>query len=151
MRDELVQGLERLLETSSFINGPDVERFENAFASYCGSSHCVGMASGLDALRLSLLAAGLERGDRVIVPANTFVATFEAVTQAGGVPVVVDVTERDYCMSSGGLRSRWLGNPSCSPSAPLRPYVRVPLLREISRSNDLLLIEDAGASARGNA
>ena len=65
-----------------------------------GSRHCVGVASGLDGIRLALLAVGLERGDEVIVPASTFVATFEAVTQAGGVPVVVDVGERDYCIDT---------------------------------------------------
>ena len=84
-----------LIESGSFTNGPQVARFEEAFAEFCGTAHCVGVGSGLDALRLALIASGLERGDEAIVPANTFVATVEAVTQAGGVPVLVDASETD--------------------------------------------------------
>jgi dTDP-4-amino-4,6-dideoxygalactose transaminase len=73
-----------------------VREFERSFAAYCGRHYCVGVANGTDALRLALLAAGISPGDEVIVPANTFIATFEAVTQAGGLPVPVDVTESDY-------------------------------------------------------
>ncbi len=80
----LLVDIERLLESGAFTNGPNVASFEDAFAAYCGTTHCVGMSSGLDALRLGLTAAGLEDGDEVIVPAATFVATVEAVTQAGG-------------------------------------------------------------------
>ena len=79
LRDSLLAGFSSLLERGNFIGGPEVESFETAFAAYCGSARCVGTSSGLDALRLGLLAAGLESGDEVIVPANTFIATFEAV------------------------------------------------------------------------
>jgi dTDP-4-amino-4,6-dideoxygalactose transaminase len=75
-----------------------VREFEEASARYVGAGSCVGLASGLDALRLAFLARGLERGEEVVVPAATFAATFEAVTQAGGVPVVADVREDDYCL-----------------------------------------------------
>jgi dTDP-4-amino-4,6-dideoxygalactose transaminase len=85
-----------LIDSGAFTNGPAVADFEAAFAAYCGTRRCVGVASGLDALRLALLAAGIARGDEVLVPALTFAATFEAVTQAGGVPVPVDVSELDY-------------------------------------------------------
>ena len=85
-----------LLDSGAFTNGPAVREFEEAFAAYCGRRECVGVANGTDALRLALLAAGLAPGDEVIVPANTFIATFEAISQAGGVPVPVDVTESDY-------------------------------------------------------
>jgi dTDP-4-amino-4,6-dideoxygalactose transaminase len=95
LKDAILRDLAELLDSGAFINGPWVTRFEEEFASYCGTRWCVGVASGLDALRLSLLAAGLETGEEVIVPANTFVATLEAVSQAGGVPVVVDVNEND--------------------------------------------------------
>ena len=84
-----------LIDSGAFTNGPHVAQFEGAFAEFCGREHCVGVASGLDALRLALLAAGLEPGDEVIVPAATFLATFEAVTQAGGVPVVADASALD--------------------------------------------------------
>jgi len=94
-----------LVETGAFANGPQVSQFEEAFAGYCGSRACVGLASGLDALRLGLLAAGLEAGDEVIVPAMTFIATVEAVTQAGGRPVFVDVSESDYCLDTRQVAS----------------------------------------------
>jgi dTDP-4-amino-4,6-dideoxygalactose transaminase len=84
------------IERGDFINGADVTEFEGAFADWTGRAHCVGLASGLDALRLALLATGLQGDQGVAVPAATFAATFEAVLQAGGTPVVVDVDERDY-------------------------------------------------------
>jgi dTDP-4-amino-4,6-dideoxygalactose transaminase len=92
----LLEDFGALIESGAFANGPAVSEFEEAFATYCDATYCVGVASGLDALRLGLVAAGLQRGERVIVPAHTFIATFEAVAQAGGVPVPVDVSERDY-------------------------------------------------------
>ena len=94
----LLVDIERLLDSGAFTNGPNVASFEDAFAAYCGTTHCVGVASGLDALRLGLTATGLEDGGEVIVPAATFVATIEAVTQAGGTPVIADVSEQDYCL-----------------------------------------------------
>lgn len=96
LKAEIVEELADLVDSSAFINGPQVAQFETAFASYCGTQHAVGLASGLDALRLGLQAAGIEPGDEVVVAANTFVATLEAVTQAGGRPVVVDASESDY-------------------------------------------------------
>jgi dTDP-3-amino-3,4,6-trideoxy-alpha-D-glucose transaminase len=92
----IAEDLVGLIDRGDFTNGLEVAEFERSFAAYCGASHCVGVASGLDALRLGLLAAEIEPGDHVIVPAYTFAATFEAVTQAGGVPVPVDVSELDY-------------------------------------------------------
>ncbi len=92
----MLEEIAELIDSSAFINGAQVAEFERAFADYCGAADCVGVASGLDALRLALVAAGIERGDEVIVAANTFVATLEAVTQASGTPVVVDASEEDY-------------------------------------------------------
>lgn len=96
LKADLLAELSELIDSGRFINGPQVAEFEASFATYCQTATCVGAASGLDALRLALIAAGLERGDEVIVPAQTFIATFEAVTQAGGVPVVADVSDSDY-------------------------------------------------------
>jgi dTDP-4-amino-4,6-dideoxygalactose transaminase len=96
LKEALLEQFGDLIDANAFINGAQVAAFEEAWADYCGVEHCVGVASGLDALRLALLAAGLERGDEVIVPANTFAATFEAVAQAGGIPVPVDVRWDDY-------------------------------------------------------
>jgi dTDP-3-amino-3,4,6-trideoxy-alpha-D-glucose transaminase len=98
LKEDMLADISALIDTGRFINGPDVGEFEALFAAYCQTAACVGAASGLDALRLALIASGLEQGDEVIVPAQTFIATFEAVTQAGGVPVVVDSQESDYNM-----------------------------------------------------
>jgi dTDP-4-amino-4,6-dideoxygalactose transaminase len=93
--DAIAGDIAQLIERGAFVNGPAVAEFERAFAGACGRSAAVGMASGLDALRLGLRACGIEPGDEVIVPAMTFIATLEAVVQAGGRPVVVDVREDD--------------------------------------------------------
>src|ERR1041384_7615307 len=85
LREELLEAIGDLLERGSFVAGRDIERFEEAFAEFVGTAHCVGLASGLDAVRLALLVSGIEPGDEVIVPANTFIASIEAVVQAGGV------------------------------------------------------------------
>ena len=82
----------KLLDSGRFHYGPQVGEFEERFAGYCGVAHCVGLSNGLDAVRLALLAAGIEEGDEVLVPANTFIATFAAVRQAGGRPVPVDAS-----------------------------------------------------------
>ncbi len=95
LRDEILTDVAALIDAGAFTNGWQVGAFEKAFAHYCDAEHCVGFASGLDALRLTLIASGLAPGDEVVVPANTFVATVEAVTQAGGSPVFVDAAEAD--------------------------------------------------------
>ena len=81
----------QVMKEGAFVNGRAVRLFEDEFASWVGRSHCVGVASGLDALRFGLLAHDVGPGDEVIVPALTFVATFEAVAQVGATPVPVDV------------------------------------------------------------
>jgi dTDP-4-amino-4,6-dideoxygalactose transaminase len=96
LRQRLRAELDALIDANCYTNGPHVAAFEQAWATYCGTERCVGVASGLDALRLALVACGIERGDEVIVPAHTFAATFEAVSQAGGVPVPADISLVDY-------------------------------------------------------
>jgi len=141
---QLLVDIERLLESGVFTNGPNVASFEDAFAAYCGTTHCVGVASGLDALRLGLSAAGLEDGDEVIVPAATFVATVEAVIQAGGVPVLADISEEDYCLdvdaASAAVSAR------THSFMPVHLYGQLADLRALKRealSHGVLVIEDA--------
>src|SRR6476659_7453502 len=105
LKAEILDAVSGLIDSGRFINGPEVAEFEASFAAYCETAACVGAASGLDALRLALIAAGLEPGDEVIVPAQTFIATFEAVSQAGGTPVPVDVSETDLNMDVEAARS----------------------------------------------
>lgn len=105
LKFEIVEEIADLIDSSAFTNGPQVREFETAFAAYCGMREAIGLASGLDALRLALLGAGIQPGDEVIVAANTFVATLEAVTQAGGRPVVVDASEGDYNLDVGAVEA----------------------------------------------
>lgn len=92
VREEIEEAILRSLRSGFYIGGPEVEAFENEFAMYCGAAHCVGVANGLDALRLCMAAIGIGPGDEVIVPSNTFIATWLAVSMAGGrcVPVEPD-------------------------------------------------------------
>jgi dTDP-4-amino-4,6-dideoxygalactose transaminase len=96
LKAAILEEVAGLVDSGAFINGPQVAEFEGLFAAYCGTSDCVGLASGLDALRLALLAGRIEPGDEVILPANTFAATIEAVLQARATPVLVDAAESDY-------------------------------------------------------
>jgi dTDP-3-amino-3,4,6-trideoxy-alpha-D-glucose transaminase len=91
--DELDAAFHRVVGSSGFILGEEVERFEHEFAAYCGVQHCVGVASGTAALSLALIAAGVGTGDEVIVPAHTFIASALGVLHAGATPVLCDVEE----------------------------------------------------------
>ena len=84
-------GLDDVFATTAFIGGPQVAQFERAYAAEIGVGHCVGVANGTDALELALRAVGVTPGDEVILPANTFIATAEAVGRIGARPVLVDV------------------------------------------------------------
>ncbi|HEY1624406.1 MAG TPA: DegT/DnrJ/EryC1/StrS family aminotransferase [Streptosporangiaceae bacterium] len=95
--DEVTEGFERVLADGAFIKGADVAAFEREFAAFAGVAHCVGVANGTDALELALRAAGVTAGSRVLLPANTFVATAEAVVRAGATPVLADV-DPDYLL-----------------------------------------------------
>jgi dTDP-4-amino-4,6-dideoxygalactose transaminase len=144
LKDAIVADVAELIASGAFTNGPQVAEFEQAFARYCGTDFCVGLASGLDALRLGLLAAGLQPGDEVIVPALTFIATFEAVTQAGGVPVVVDVTEDDYCLDAAAVESAI--SDRTRVLLPVHLYgqlANVTALADIARRYRVELLEDA--------
>jgi len=88
--EEIESAMLRSLRSGIYIGGAEVERFERRFADYCGAGHCVGVANGLEALRLSLVALRIGPGDEVIVPSNTFVATWLAVTQCGATCVPVE-------------------------------------------------------------
>ena len=98
LESELLSTLQDALRTAGFVGGPKVEEFEREFAKFCDASHCVGVASGTDAVRFALTAAGVQPGDIVITVPHTFIATTEAISQAGARPDFVDIDERTYCM-----------------------------------------------------
>ena len=100
---EIEQEYRACLLDGAYIGGPAVTAFERRWADYCGAGHAVGLASGTDALELSLIALGLGPGDEVIVPANTFIATAAAVVRAGATPRFADVSDDTLLMTSGTL------------------------------------------------
>ncbi len=95
IRDEVNSALQQVLDETSFILGPHVAQFEAEFARFCGVPHCIGVASGTDALQLIFRAMEIGPGDEVIVPAFTFVASALGVSLAGATPVLVDVRRAD--------------------------------------------------------
>lgn len=105
LQQELQEVLQKALGLAGFIGGPMVEEFEGAFAGFCEVNHCIGVNSGTDALRFALIAAGIGPGDAVITVPNTFIATTEAISQAGAVPEFVDVDERTYTMDPDQLEN----------------------------------------------
>jgi dTDP-4-amino-4,6-dideoxygalactose transaminase len=138
--------LERLRETidrGDFTDGTAVTEFEQRFAAACGTQHCVGFSSGLDALRASLIGSGLVHGAGVIVPASTFAATFEAVIQAGGTPIVVDVSEVDSTIDVDAVAS---SAPDASHVIPVHLYGQMADMRKLTRiasDGNLTVVEDA--------
>jgi len=105
LKDELVAVFQEALQTAGFIGGPVVEGFEQDFGRFCGTGHCIGVGSGTDAVRFALIAAGVRPGDVVVTVPNTFIATAEAITQAGATPDFVDVDERTHNMDPEQLRN----------------------------------------------
>jgi len=149
LKHEILAAFEDLIERSEFGSGETVAAFEQSFADACGAPQCVGTASGLDAVRLALVAAGMQLGDEVIVPANTFIATFEAVTQAGGVPVPVDASLADYNLDAEAVEAAV--SPRTRFLLPVHLYGQLADMRclnEVAQRHDLRIVEDA-AQAHG--
>src|SRR3954469_11465036 len=96
---ELVEAFREALRSAAFIGGTQVDSFEREFAAFCGTKYCVGVANGTDAVRFALMAAGVGRGDAVVTVSHTFIATVEAISQAGAETEFVDIDEDTYCMS----------------------------------------------------
>ena len=104
LRDELVETFGKALDAGAFVGGAAVENFEKDFASFCAAEHCVGVGSGTDALRFALMAAGLKKDSIVVTVPNTFIATTEAISQAGLTVDFVDIDERTFNMDPAKLR-----------------------------------------------
>jgi dTDP-4-amino-4,6-dideoxygalactose transaminase len=145
---------ERVLASGWYILGEDNAAFEREFAAYCGVEHCVGVSNGLEALQLILLAYGIGAGDEVIVPANTFIATWLAVSHVGARPVPVEPDERSYNIDPKRVEAAITSRTRAI--MPVHLYGQsadMDLLTEIARRHNLCVIEDAaqahGARYRG--
>ena len=104
LETELVDVCRKAIQTAGFIGGPEVAGFEREFAEFCGAKHCVGVNSGTDALRFALTAAGVQPGDIVLSVSHTFIATTEAISQAGARAEFIDVDPKTYNMDPAKLR-----------------------------------------------
>jgi len=145
VRERVLQRIAETMDRGDFTNGQAVAAFERMFAGRLGRRHCVAVSSGLDALRLSLLASVLAPGAGVIVPAMTFAATFEAVVQAGGAPVVVDVGEDDDNLDVAETE-RVASSQGVTHLLPVHLYGQMADMRRLSRVaklQGLQIVEDA--------
>jgi dTDP-4-amino-4,6-dideoxygalactose transaminase len=106
LKSEIDDSLARVLASSNYIGGSEVEAFESEFAEYCNSKHAVGVANGLDALHLTLRAMGVSTGDEVIVPSNTYIATWLAVSQCGAKPIPVEPDPLTYNIDPNQLEAK---------------------------------------------
>ena len=149
LREEIDAAVLDTLASSRYLLGERVARFERAFAEYCGTRHCVGVNSGLDALHLLLRACGIGPGDEVIVPAYTFIATWLAVSHAGARPVPVDVNPRTFNLDSELIEAAVTDKTRAVIAVHLcgQP-ADMEAIAAVARRHDLLVIEDA-AQAHG--
>jgi dTDP-4-amino-4,6-dideoxygalactose transaminase len=161
LEEELVAAFREALRSAAFIGGPQVEGFEREYAAFSGTKYCVGVANGTDAVRFALMAAGVGEGDAVVTVSHTFIATVEAISQAGAATEFVDIDERTYCMSPSAL-SEYLNACATDPATgrplgartrrPIKAVVPVHLygqvadmdaILDIARQYGLLVVEDA--------
>jgi dTDP-4-amino-4,6-dideoxygalactose transaminase len=144
IKDEINAAIGGVLERCDFILGKAVEEFENEFAAYTGAKHCVAVASGTDALFLAMKAAGIGPGDDVLVPANTYIATALAVTQAGATPVFVDMNPASFNIEPKQLEKRI--TKKTRAVIPVHLYGQpadMDAVTAFARKHDLKVIEDA--------
>jgi dTDP-4-amino-4,6-dideoxygalactose transaminase len=146
---ELAEASRRVLASGWFITGPELEAFEGEFAQYSGVQHCIGVGNGLEALHLLLRAYGIGPGDEVIVPSNTFIATWLAVTQTGATPVPVEPDEKTHNIDPARIASAT--TPRTRAIMPVHLYGQTadmdPIM-ELAAQRGLVVIEDA-AQAQG--
>jgi dTDP-4-amino-4,6-dideoxygalactose transaminase len=151
IRPHVDAAIQRVIERSTFILGPEAAQFEQAFAQYVGAKRAVGVASGTAALQLALLACGIGQGDEVITTAFTFVATAETISHTGAKPVFVDIDPRTYNLEPNRVEAAL--TPRTRAIVPVHLYgqpAEMESLLDIARRHDLWLIEDA-AQAHGAA
>ena len=149
LKQELDEAIARVVSSGWFIGGPEVDQFEADYASYCGATHAVGVANGLDALHLALRAMDVGPGDEVIVPSNTYIATWLAVSQCGATPVPVEPDARTFNIDPALIEAAI--TPRTKVILPVHLYGQPadmdPILA-IARKHGLRVLED-GAQAHG--
>lgn len=154
LQEELDEAIHKVMSSGQFILGPEVTAFEEEFAAYCEVDHAIGVGSGLDALRLILLGYGVGDGDDVLVPSNTFIATWLAVTQAGATPVPVEPDPLTHNVTAEGLKAAL--TDATKAIMPVHLYGQpadMDAITALGRERGIPVIEDAaqaqGARSRG--
>lgn len=152
-REDLIAAATRVIDSGWYIQGNEVKAFEQEFATYCGTKHCIGVANGLDALTLTLRAwkeMGLiKEGDEVIVPANTYIATVLAVTENRLKPVLIEPDEASYNLCPKKTAGAITPNTKAIIAVHLYGQIApMPQLMELAQKHNLLVLEDA-AQAHG--
>ena len=163
MKEEINRGISEVLSKSAFVGGPFLESFEKDFAAFCKVKHCIGVGNGTDALFIALKVLGVGPGDEVMVPANSFIATSEAVTSTGARVAFVDIDPKTYNIDPNKLedllKSRQSRGGSRTSALTPKPKAVIPVhlygqpadmdgIMEIARKHGLKVIEDA-AQAHG--
>ncbi len=149
VREEIYKSFERVFESKWYILGQEVEAFEKEFANYCGVKHCIGVANGLEALFLILVAYGIKEGDEVIVPSNTYIATALAVSYAGARPVFVEPKIETYNIDPDLIEEKITARTRAIIPVHLygQPADMDPII-ELAKRYNLKIIEDS-AQAHG--
>ncbi len=150
-KNAFLKEFEACLDSGWYILGPQVEAFEQAFAEYCGTRFCIGVANGLDALFLLLKASNIEPGDEVIVPANTYIATILAILAVGAVPVLTEPTLHTYNLDPALIESQITERTKAIMVVHLYGQITdIRPIQTLAEKHQLLLFEDA-AQAHGAA
>lgn len=149
LHDEIQSSIEEVVCNNWFIRGEKVREFEDAYAKYCGTEYCVGCGNGLDALYLLLRAYGIQEGDEVLVPSNTFIATALAVTYAGAIPVLVEPKKNTYTIEPALIEEKITHRTKAVIAVHLYGQIAdMDQINQICKKYDLIVIEDA-AQAHG--
>ena len=149
LKDELDAAYQRVMESGWYIMGAELEKFEEEFAAYCGAKHCIGVGNGLEALHLLLRAYEIGEGDEVIVPANTYIATWLAITYTGATPIPVEPNEKTYNINLKKIEAAiTLRTKAILPVHLYGQPVDVAGIQKIAKKHKLIVIDDA-AQAHG--
>ncbi len=149
LKSEIDEAILRVLSSGTYIGGAEVEAFEAEYAAYVGANHCVGVGNGLDAIELSLRALDIGAGDEVIVPSNTYIATWLAISRCGATPVAIEPDPETHCMNPDNIAALMTKNTKAV--LPVHLYgqpAESRRIRAICDQFDLKMIEDA-AQAHG--
>lgn len=144
LKEEIDRTISDVIEKGSYILGENVRQFEREFAQYCGTRYAIGVASGTDALTLSLAALGVSRGNQVITVANTFISTVDSITRNSATPQLVDVNPKTYVIDEGAVEKQV--KSATVGILPVHLYghpAELDIILEIAEKNGLWVVEDA--------